>query len=154
MTLTKAKRPGADPCTFCPYRLDVPAGVWSPDEYAKLLPYDGETWQQPVALFLCHDRERAGRVCSGWAGCHDGDELMALRVAAAEGSMTPEDIAATRDYVSPVPLFPSARAAVDHGLSGVADPSPEAVAAALKIVGGRERRRALRARREREGKTR
>lgn len=29
-----------EPCSACPYRVDVPAGVWAREEYDKLDPYD------------------------------------------------------------------------------------------------------------------
>ena len=62
--------PARTPCATCPYRTDVPSGVWAPEEYAKLLAYDEETAYQPLSVFLCHQVD--GRVCAGWAGCHDG----------------------------------------------------------------------------------
>lgn len=72
------------PCQFCPYRRDVPSGVWSEEEYAKLPPYDRPTYAQPTRLFRCHVHDRdsdQATVCGGWAGCHDGDHMLALRIA-------------------------------------------------------------------------
>lgn len=56
------------PCTTCPYRRDVPSGIWAPEEYQKLLAYDRPTMQQPAALFMCH--QGAGGLCTGWVQCH------------------------------------------------------------------------------------
>jgi uncharacterized protein DUF6283 len=128
--------PAPKPCKTCPYREDVPAGVWAESEYAKLEAYDQETAYQPPRLFLCHQNDRFDervRVCSGWAGCHDGDHLMALRVAALTGEITPETAEAVRDYVSPVPLFASGAEAAAHGRSGIEHPGLGAVLAIRKI---------------------
>lgn len=38
-----------NPCHSCPYRRDVPSGVWATEEYDKLLPYDADTASQPSA---------------------------------------------------------------------------------------------------------
>jgi hypothetical protein len=115
--------PAKAPCGSCPYRRDVPSGVWDASEYAKLPDYDAPTALQPPGLFLCHQAD--GRVCAGWAGCHDGNELLALRLAALQG-MSPQEIAATRGYTSPVPLFGSGREAAEHGMAGIDDPGPKA----------------------------
>lgn len=132
--------PRRRPCKTCPYREDVPAGIWAEEEYAKLEAYDGETAYQPPQLFLCHQTDRDDervRVCSGWAGCHDGDHLMALRVGIVTGEITVETAEAIRDYVSPVPLFASGAEAAEHGRSGIECPDEEAALAIRKI----ERRR-------------
>jgi Family of unknown function (DUF6283) len=127
------------PCASCPYRRDVPSGVWAEEEYAKLPEYDNETGDQPPGVFLCHQTDR--RVCSGWAGCHDGEHLLALRLAAGMGVMDDHAIEATIDYVSPVPLFATGAEAAAHGLGGVPAPGPDAKAVMEKI----ERRRGRRA---------
>jgi hypothetical protein len=117
--VTRAIRPPAPrPCETCPYRRDVPAGVWSADEYAKLPAYDRPTQQQPPAVFLCHQHD--GRACAGWAGCHDADELLALRLAPLRGDLSPETVEAIRAYRSPVPLHPSGQAAAEYGRAGLA----------------------------------
>jgi hypothetical protein len=118
----------------------VPSGIWAEDDYAKLPRYDRPTGEQPPALFRCHlyDREdERGPVCAGWAGCHDGEELLALRVAAMTGDITLETVDAIRDYVSPVPLFASGAEAATHGMKDILTPGDEARAAIRKI----ERRR-------------
>lgn len=128
--------PAPRPCISCPYRQDVPAGVWVESEYAKLPLYDAPTYEQPAALFLCHqtdrDDERA-RVCAGWTGCHDMDESMALRIAYSSGEVTLETAEAIVGYVSPVPLFASGAEAARHGMSGVANPGPDAAVLIDKI---------------------
>lgn len=128
--------PAPRPCVSCPYRQDVPAGVWSATEYAKLPLYDAPTYEQPTGLFLCHQHDRddeRARVCAGWAGCHDGDHLMALRMAAVSRKITPETAQAIADYVSPVPLFATGEEAARHGMSGIDDPGPEAAVLIAKI---------------------
>jgi hypothetical protein len=123
--------PAPRPCASCPYRRDVPSGVWHREEYAKLRRYDAPTGEQPPGVFLCHTAP--GRVCAGWAGCHDGVHLLALRFALMLGTMTADDVDATIDYVSPVPLFSSGAQAADHGEAEIADPSVSAVKAMAKI---------------------
>ncbi|MDG4834167.1 DUF6283 family protein [Solwaraspora sp. WMMD1047] len=115
------RRPASAPCGTCPYRRDVPSGLWDAAEYAKLPGYDAPTALQPPGLFLCHQAD--GRVCGGWAGCHDGESLLALRLAALRG-MDPREVAATRDYTTTVPLFGSGQEAAAHGMARVDDPDP------------------------------
>lgn len=128
--------PARTPCKDCPYRQDVPSGIWEANEYAKLPRYDGPTYEQPFGLFLCHLRDRkdpAARVCGGWAGCHDGDELMGIRVALVAGEITVETARAIKTYKSPVPLFGSGAEAAAHGMRELENPGPDARRAARKI---------------------
>jgi len=125
---TLAPSPSKAPCGTCPYRTDVPAGIWAASEYAKLPGYDGETIEQLLAgatrLFFCHQND--GHLCAGWAGCHDTDELLALRLH----EVAPE----TFGYVSPVPLFSSGAEAAAHGMSGVDNPGDDAIRAIEKLA--------------------
>lgn len=116
--------PAANPCGTCPYRRDVPSGVWSAEEYEKLPDYDRSTGDQPPAVFLCHQQN--GRLCAGWAGCHDMADSLGLRVAAALGSISPEAVDATLDFKTSVPLFSSGAEAAEHGLADIANPSSAA----------------------------
>ncbi len=128
--------PAPRPCDSCPYRRDVPSGMWAESEYRKLPEYDLPTGLQPLKVFRCHQLDRDAphsRVCAGWAGCHDGDELAALRIAVRDGTMTAEVAVAVRDYVSPIPLFASGAQAAEHGLAQLAHPGPHAVAAITKV---------------------
>lgn len=103
------------PCGSCPYRCDVPSGVWAAEEYDKLPPYDAEeTWEQPYTVFLCH--QQTGALCAGWVGCHDMDKSMGLRIAAAQGIVTEEQYLEALDYVCSIPLWESGQAARDHGV--------------------------------------
>lgn len=120
------------PCVSCPYRQDVPSGVWAPEEYAKLPQYDGQTWEQSPNLFLCHQKD--GHLCAGWLATHDKDHLLALRFHGAE--VDP----AVFDYTSPVPVFASGAEAAAHGLAEIVDPSP----AAQKVIDQLTRKRARR----------
>lgn len=133
--------PAAEPCRHCPYRRDVPSGIWAPEEYAKLASYDADTPYQPTGVFVCHLRGSGdkSRACGGWAGCHDGDNLLALRLAVATGVITPATAEQIRDYTSPVPLFTTGAEAAAHGLADIDDPSPEAIAAMDKIARSRRR---------------
>ncbi|MFD5126880.1 DUF6283 family protein [Streptomyces olindensis] len=102
--------PARRPCESCPYRRDVPAGIWSSEEYAKLRRYDADTPDQPTGLFQCHQADAGSavrRVCGGWAGCHDSEELLALRLALIDGRMDTLTYKAVVEYVSPMPLFSS-----------------------------------------------
>lgn len=116
--------PPKRPCGSCPYRRDVPAGIWAEEEYAKLPAYDGETWQQPPALFMCHQQD--GCLCGGWLAAHDRRNLLALRIAG------PRLDPAVWDYEPGVPVFSSGAEAAAHGLSGVDAPD---AAAQRKIAG-------------------
>lgn len=130
--MTDLPRPSAAPCGTCPYRRDVPSGVWDASEYAKLPAYDGGTGEQAAkgafGLFFCHQND--GRLCAGWIGCHDVDHLFAVRLHGVDPSAF--------DYESPVPLFASGAEAAAHGLADVAEPSE----AARHAIGKLERRRA------------
>lgn len=131
--MTDLPKPSAAPCGTCPYRRDVPAGIWDASEYDKLPRYDGGTIDQLMAggvgLFFCHQND--GHLCAGWAGCHDTDELLALRMHPVDPS--------TFGYVSPVPLFDSGAEAAAHGLSGVDAPDDSARRAIAKLQARRER---------------
>ena len=118
------RRPAAAPCASCPYRRDAPSGVWAAEEYAKLRLYDRPAGEQPTGVFLCHQCN--GRACGGWAGCHDTDDLLALRLAVLVGDMSPAEADATRRYVSPVPLFACGAEAAEHGMRDIDAPSPRA----------------------------
>lgn len=127
-------KPSKAPCGTCPYRRDVPAGIWEAHEYEKLPPYDGETGEQLInggtALFFCHQND--GHLCAGWVGCHDMNHAIAVRIAPVDPSVF--------DYVSPIPLFASGAEACAHGLSGVDDPSDAAIAAMEKLAAQRARK--------------
>jgi hypothetical protein len=116
----------------CPYRRDVPSGVWAPEEYAKLPDYDNATWAQPTGVFCCHQQD--GRVCAGWAGTHDMEENFALRVAVLQGTVSAEEYEATVDYETAVPLFASGREAAEHGLAELERPGPAAVKTITRLA--------------------
>ena len=106
------------PCGSCPYRCDVPSGLWHRDEYENLPGYDGQTWEQSPNLFLCHQRD--GNLCAGWLACHDPRELLALRLHARE--VNPAVFA----YETDTPVFKSGADAARHGMREVAAPGPRA----------------------------
>lgn len=127
-----AKPPAKRPCASCPYRRDVPPGLWDPEEYAKLVPYDADTGQQPPSVFMCHQQD--GAMCAGWVGCHGGENLLGIRLwLAFHPSVTEDVVASVYDYRTDVPLHPSGQAASDHGLARVDDPDERAQAAILRL---------------------
>lgn len=127
--------PAVRPCGSCPYRCDVPPGVWAAEEYDRLPDYDGPTAEQPVGVFLCHQAD--GRVCAGWVACHDMAESMALRMAVLTGTVSPETLDEILDYASPVPVFGSGAEAAEHGKSEIEAPSEKAVRIIDRIVAKR-----------------
>lgn len=112
------------PCDYCPYRRDVPSGVWSKEEYDKLEEYDRPTAEQPLLWFGCHSRPNLA--CHGWAAVHgdqQGDHaLLARRVLWFE---IPERV---------VPLFRSGREAARHGRARLLRPGKAAQAAVAKLM--------------------
>lgn len=109
------------PCAACPYRKDVPSGVWAPEEYDKLPPYDAPTADQPMETFGCHATPE--HYCHGWAVVHTSRghayDLLALRLAEAMG----HDVSVPEPAVE---LFASGSAAAIHGQYDIENPSEEA----------------------------
>ncbi len=98
-------------------------------EYDKPREYDADTADQPTGVFFCHQADvvsDTSRVCAGWSGCHESDELLALRLAVITGCMDPITFTAVVDYESPVPLFSPGREAANHGQAGIDKPGSEA----------------------------
>lgn len=130
--------PRATPCASCPYRRDVPSGVWDRSEYEKLRGYDGDISQQVAAgafgVFHCHQGD--GKVCAGWAGCHDMHNTLAVRLAVAGR----ENVSALTAYQSPVPLFSSGNEAADHGERETGHPDEKAIATISKVIRVRQLR--------------
>lgn len=110
------------PCKSCPYRKDVPSGVWAEEEYEKLPLYDGEIIDQFTkggrGLFLCHQKDN--NVCAGWLATHGTDNLLALRM---QGHLVKEEV---WDYESPIPVFASGAEAAAHGMAEIDEPSEQA----------------------------
>jgi hypothetical protein len=126
--MTTSLRAPPVPCGSCPYRRDVPSGVWERSEYDKLPGYDGPTWAQSPAVFMCHQKD--GCLCGGWLACHGPQELLALRL--------PRDIdRSVYEYETDVPVFASGAAARAHGIREVRSPN----AKAAKMIGGLLRKR-------------
>jgi hypothetical protein len=121
------------PCKSCPYRRDVPSGVWAAEEYDKLPGYDGEIIDQlsggGTALFLCHQQD--GRLCAGWLACHGPSNLLALRLNGAR--VAPE----AWTYETNVPVFTSGSAACEHGKREIDDPGARAERVINRLVRAR-----------------
>lgn len=124
--------PAKNPCGTCPYRTDVPSGVWDRTEYEKLPAYDEPTAQQPPGVFLCHQVN--GRICAGWAACHDMTQSLGVRLAFLSGDLSSPDFNELCDYTTDVPLHASGRAAADHGMQHIENPTPDAQRSIDKIV--------------------
>jgi hypothetical protein len=139
MTPPAVKAP-TRPCGTCPYRRDVPSGVWDRTEYARLAEYDRETWEQPAALFMCH--QRPDRLCAGWVGVHDMAHNLALRLASLNRRLMPEVLDAVFAFRSPVPLFRSGAQAARHGMREIRQPGRNARRAILGLMAVHARRRA------------
>lgn len=127
-------RPRRDPCTSCPYRRDVPSGVWETEEYDKLPDYDGDTSCQYTGVFMCHQAD--GYLCAGWVGHRDPYDLLALRLGVSARFVDP----AVFDYRTDVPLFSSGAEAADHGRRDVERPERDARKMALRLLQVRARR--------------
>jgi Family of unknown function (DUF6283) len=117
----------SESCTACPYRRDVPSGVWAASEYDKLADYDGETFDQPVGVFHCHATTEF--ICHGWAVVHGRQEhdLLGLRLLAGMGGF---DFAQLDEVEEHAPLFSSGAEAAEHGKRDIKNPS----AAAKEVV--------------------
>jgi hypothetical protein len=128
--------PRPRPCASCPYRLDVPSGIWHESEYAKLPRFDGTTGEQAEAgafgVFMCHQVD--GHLCSGWVACHDMDENLAIRMD------RDVDCRAVRSYATDVAVFGSGAEAAEHGMAGIGAPASEALSAMEKIATVRAKR--------------
>ncbi|MGW5315486.1 DUF6283 family protein [Nocardia thailandica] len=132
--------PAPRPCASCPYRRDVPSGVWAWEEYDKLRRYDGDMADQPTVLFLCHltDPDTVSRrLCAGWVGCHGGRDLLAVRLVLVCGQMSTSTFETVESYVSPQPLFGSGAEAADHGQRDITDPGAAARRAISKLARSR-----------------
>jgi hypothetical protein len=115
-------KPPKVPCGTCPYRRDVPSGIWHASEYEKLRAYDADTWAQPQGLFMCHQQD--GCLCGGWLMVHR-DDALALRLSRNL------DLSVWH-YAPDVEVFASGNEAADHGMRDIDAPSP---AATRKIDG-------------------
>lgn len=124
-------KPRKTPCASCPYRCQVPSGVWDASEYEKLPAYDGETWEQSARVFMCHQGD--GAVCSGWLGHRDPSDLLAVRIGIATGNLDPE----CAEYRTSVRLFESGAEAAVHGVKHIEDPDGRARDTIEKIVRSR-----------------
>lgn len=130
--------PAPNPCGSCPYRLDVPSGVWDTEEYEKLPSYDKETGDQHPSVFMCHQQN--GAMCAGWCGTHDMQESLGLRLAVGLGLIAEEDYDAILDYTTSTPLFASGAEAAEHGLAELEKPSEKAVETIGKLKYKQRRR--------------
>lgn len=80
-------------------------------------------------MFLCHQQNE--RLCAGWVGCHDMDNMLSVRLAPF--FVPGLDLDVLFAYQSPVPLWASGSEAAEHGIRDIDNPSPEALALIEKI---------------------
>lgn len=123
------------PCKSCPYRRDVPSGLWAKEEYEKLPTYDGDIPEQlekgGLALFDCHQRD--GHLCAGWIATHGARNLLAIRAT------TKKIAREVFTYKSPVPVFSSGEEAAKHGMRDIKRPRAEARRAIERLSRKRDR---------------
>jgi hypothetical protein len=113
------------PCGSCPYRKDVPSGVWAESEYNKLPEYDHELiFLQPQGAFFCH--QQTGSLCAGWVGCHDMENSLAMRMSLMADLITEAQYLEALRYECPIPLWESGDAARTHGLKDLHEPGEQA----------------------------
>ena len=125
------------PCSSCPYRKDVPSGVWDRSEYEKLPSYDLGTTEQvfagAIGVFYCHQQN--GCVCRGWIDCHGnqghGRDLISLRLSSL---IDHRQIEKAIEDGPQVPIFESGREACDHGLKEIDNPSSDASDVVSKVI--------------------
>lgn len=130
MTAAQQKTPPRPtPCGNCPYRKDCPSGVWHESEYLKLLEYDKETGDQPLAVFGCHSDSGAS-LCRGWLDAQDKNESLSLRLAVSFGRVDGSIFDLPKSEVS---TFASGTEAALHGLKEIEHPSPHAVDVIRKL---------------------
>ncbi|UGT58761.1 DUF6283 family protein [Nocardia asteroides] len=132
--------PSPRPCASCPYRRDVPSGVWAFEEYEKLRGYDRDMGSQAPQLFQCHQTGSEAalrRMCAGWVGSHGGRELLALRLALIQGRISAATFAAAEEFESTEPLFASGAEAADHGQREIEQPGLAARNAMRKVARSR-----------------
>ena len=130
-------QPRSRPCPSCPYRQDVPSGIWDASEYDKLTTYDGATAEQAMAgafrPFFCHTEPEY--LCGGWVGTHNMAENLAIRV-----NHQGLNIDAILNYHTDVPLFGSGAEAAKHGRRDIDNPGPAAVRYIEKLINRRRGR--------------
>lgn len=119
------------PCSTCPYRKDVPSGVWNKEEYEKLRKYDEEYPLKDgsnLGVFLCHQTNVSGKktACKGWCVVHQNS--IAFRLAQITGVLGRSAAAKTS-----VPLHESGNAAADFGEKEISRPTDQAVSAIEKL---------------------
>lgn len=125
-----------NPCTSCPYRRDCPSGVWSAEDYFKLVKYDRN---EEFAVFLCHQTELAGEeiVCRGWLTVQI--DSVAARLAVLRGMLTD----AQRCAKVTVPLYKTGLAAAEAGLRAINRPGKAAKKIINRLLGQSTRIREL-----------
>ena len=116
----------SESCLCCPYRKDVPSGVWAAHEYDKLTDYDKPTGEQPWGPFMCHATPEV--YCHGWAVVHGRQPHDREPIAFRFAGIDPEEIPPEG-----TPLFSSGAEAAEHGKRDIDNPSEEAMAVMARL---------------------
>jgi len=133
-----------NPCSTCPYAVETPSGVWSPEEYEKLRLFDDQH-NPRMATFLCHHSPmtEADAICRGWLTVHRKHPM--VRVLILRGAITADEV-----YREPtVELYESGTEAADAGEMNIGNPGPRARKAIAKLL----RQKGVRHKRERPPET-
>lgn len=117
-----------NPCPTCPYRRDVPSGVWAEQEYVRLKEFDD---QRKISAFLCHnggsDPKTNRTLCRGWVEVHN--QNWGVRLALCQVEWNDANSKPTK-----VPLYKSGAQAMKAGLRKLNQPSREARAICDKLA--------------------
>lgn len=124
-------KPPTRPCGSCPYRRDVPSGLWEASEYEKLPKFDDMNDPDSYTLFGCHQQNDCA--CAGWVAVHDMENSIGLRLGISMGQVEGDDWQTFVDYTTDVPLFDSGTEAAEHGMREIDNPSPEGSRAIDKL---------------------
>lgn len=137
-------------CSSCPYRRDVPSGVWAREHYELLRDMDSRrTIKVPMlgpndetvmvdapnpnpGTFHCHQSNATGRptVCRGWLSVERNS--IGVRLLASFGGIEYEDIP---DEDESATYYSSGTEAAEAGLRDIENPSSEARLLCRKLVG-------------------
>ena len=127
-------------CSTCPYRRDVPPGIWEREEYEKLRMFDRDVsrMEDPtpaLAIFLCHQTPMTGveTLCRGWLSTHR--DSVAVRLGVTMNKIDPDLIPDEEESL----YYSSGTEACEAGIAHVDDPPPEAVRASSKLLDLRRR---------------
>lgn len=89
------------PCEECPWRMDVPTGVFPAEAFRTSAP---TAYDAAQSMFACHMAGLAAATCAGFLLRHDENNL-AVRLSRAFGKLPPGDVVSDGGF----PVYPSYR---------------------------------------------